>query len=89
MTNPTTEAAVSAERQAVVAWLRRQADIGADYGLAADKGSARRASYEDKSYALKLAANEVERGGHLDGTPPHPEPEKMEGIVGGEEGGGW
>lgn len=57
--------AAQAEREAIVAWLREQADLGADYGLAAEKGTTRRAAFGGGSLALSRAARSIELGEHL------------------------
>lgn len=53
------------EREAVVAWLRKQSDIGADRGISSEKGSTRRAAYGGGSLALKRAADAIEAGQHM------------------------
>jgi hypothetical protein len=56
------------ERAAVVAWMREQEARGAEYGLAADKGTTRRAAFGGGSLALKRAADSIEDGDHLKGA---------------------
>jgi hypothetical protein len=48
----------------VVAWLREQSDKGADSGIAAEKGSTKRAAFGGGSLALWRAADAIERGEH-------------------------
>ena len=49
---------------AAVGWLREQSDIGADHGIAAPKGSTRRAAYGGGSLVMSRAADTLERGDH-------------------------
>lgn len=48
----------------VVAFLRHEANIGAEWGNEAEKGSTRRAAYGGGSLALDRAADVIERGEH-------------------------
>lgn len=63
--SPTIEGAVAAEREAIVNWLRRQSDKGAEFGIAAEHGTTKRAAFGGGSLALHRAANEIERGNHI------------------------
>lgn len=46
----------------IVAWLRRQSDLGANRGNEADKGTTRRAAFGGGSLALARAADAIESG---------------------------
>ena len=54
-----------AERDAIVAWLRQQSDIGADLGNECAKGTTMRAAYGGGSLMLHKAADAIENGEHL------------------------
>lgn len=50
------------DEQEIVAWLRRQADLGANRGNEAPKGSGKRAAFGGGSLALSRAADAIEAG---------------------------
>jgi hypothetical protein len=52
------------ERAKVVAWLREQAAKGASIAREAGQGTTRRAAFGGGSYALHLAAREIEALDH-------------------------
>jgi hypothetical protein len=52
------------ERQAVVAWLRHQSDLGANRGNDALEGSTKRAAFGGGSLALSRVADAIEEGEH-------------------------
>jgi hypothetical protein len=62
-----TGAGVEEARARIVAWLLEQSDKGADIAIAKDEGSTARSAYGGGSYALKRAADEIERGADLEG----------------------
>ena len=53
------------ERAAVVAYIRRQSDRGADIGNEKPKGSTARAAFGGGSLALKRVADNIETGEHI------------------------
>lgn len=53
------------ERAAVVAYIRRQSDRGADIGNEKPKGSTARAAFGGGSLALKRVADNIEAGEHI------------------------
>jgi len=52
-----------AERAAIVAYLREQSDLGADHGIACDKGTTKRAAFGGGSLALTRVAYNIAAGG--------------------------
>jgi len=52
------------ERQAVVAWLRHQSDLGANRGIEAETGTTKRAAFGGGSLALARAADAIEGAEH-------------------------
>lgn len=57
-----TPAAAEGEVQEIVAWLRRQSDLGANRGNEAEKGTTKRAAFGGGSLALARAADMIESG---------------------------
>jgi len=62
---PATNQAGEGERAAIVSYIRRQSDRGADIGNEKPKGSTARAAFGGGSLALKRVADNIEAGEHV------------------------
>lgn len=62
------------ERALIVAYLRRQSDLGANRALEKDKGTTGRAAFGGGSLALKRVAENIEAGEHISNDNAAPAP---------------
>ena len=58
--------------EAILAFIREQADKGAEIGIASEKGTTRRAAFGGGSLALTRIADAIERGEYAGGRPALP-----------------